>query len=67
MSNILERVSGWLTGIPESVRHYFYGVVAAALPVLAIADDGIDVTNPTDAAAILGFLAAVLAVANTSR
>lgn len=52
--------------IPERVRAYVYRVVAAAVAVLAIADDGIDLTDPTDLAAVLGLAAAVLATANTS-
>lgn len=67
MRDLVERVRSWLTSIPESVRAYFYRVAAAALVVLPLLDDGIDVTDPTDAAALLGLLAAVLATANTSR
>lgn len=53
--------------IPERIRAYFYRLVAAALPVIAVLDDGFDLTDPADAAAVLGFLAAILATANTSR
>lgn len=52
--------------IPERVRAYFYRVVAAALPVIAVLDDGFDPTDAADIAAVLGFAAALLAVANTS-
>ena len=52
--------------IPHRVRAYFYRVVAAALPLLAVLDDGFDPTDPTDVAAALGFAAALLATANTS-
>lgn len=52
--------------IPESVRAWFYRVVAAALPVIAVLDDGFDPTDAADIAAVLGFAAALLATANTS-
>jgi hypothetical protein len=52
--------------IPERVRAYFYRLVAAALPVIAVLDDGFDITDPADIAALVGFLAALLATANTS-
>lgn len=53
-------------GIPERVRAWFYRVTAAALPLLAVLDDGFDPSDPADIAATLGFAAAVLATANTS-
>jgi hypothetical protein len=52
--------------IPERVRAYFYRLVAAALPVIAVLDDVFDITDPADIAALVGFLAALLATANTS-
>lgn len=52
--------------ISERTRAYFYRLVAAALPVLAVLDDGFDPTDGADIAAVLGFAAALLAVVNTS-
>lgn len=55
-----------MLNIPERVRAYFYRVVALALPVFAVLDDGFDPTDAADIAAVLGFAAALLAVDNTS-
>lgn len=53
--------------IPEKWRAYFYRLVAAVLPLIAVLDDGFDLSDPGDIATVLGFLAALLATANTSR
>lgn len=52
--------------IPERVRAYVYRVAAAVITVLAIADDGIDLTDGADVAALVGLIGALLATANTS-
>lgn len=52
--------------IYEKVRAYFYRLIAAVVPVIAVLDDGFDLSDPADVAAVLGFLAALLATANTS-